>query len=60
LDNHVDDYSVKMLNRAYRDLDGIYEYIKLYPIDRTARKFKIHKIGHKEINKPLVTDTREF
>ena len=33
---------------------------KLYPVDRTAREFKIHSIGHKEINKPLVTDTRVF
>jgi len=27
LDNHVDEYNVKMLDRAYRDLDGIYDYI---------------------------------
>ena len=27
MDNHVDEYNVKMLDRAYRDLDGIYDYI---------------------------------
>ena len=27
MDEHVDVYKVSMYNRAYRDLDGIYEYI---------------------------------
>ena len=27
MDDHVDEYTVKMLDRAYRDLDGIYDYI---------------------------------
>ena len=27
MDNHVDSYQVKMFDRAYRDLDGIYDYI---------------------------------
>ena len=27
MDNHVDVYKVKMFDRAYRDLDGIYDYI---------------------------------
>ena len=27
MDNHVDEYNVKMLDRAYRDLDSIYNYI---------------------------------
>ena len=27
MDNHVDEYTVKMLDCAYRDLDGIYDYI---------------------------------
>ena len=27
MDNHADTYKVTMLDRAYRDLDGIYHYI---------------------------------
>ena len=27
MDDYVDTYEVKMLDRAYRDLDGIYDYI---------------------------------
>jgi len=27
LDSHIDEYSVTMYDRAYRDLDGIYDYI---------------------------------
>jgi len=44
LDNHIDVYKVTMFERAYRDLDGIYDYIANTLIEHEVALAIIDKI----------------